>query len=167
MFRQINIKALNENAVSLFDDRWALVTAGGKDSYNTMTVSWGTLGELWGKDVCTVFIRPQRHTLGFVENNEYFTLSVFGEEYRKALTFCGSKSGRDYDKAKETGLTPKDMDGVTAFEEAEIIIKCRKLYADSFKKENFIDGETDRSVYAAGDYHRFFVGEIVGVYVKA
>ena len=38
--KKIDIKQLKENAVSLFDDSWCLITAGNKDSYNTMTASW-------------------------------------------------------------------------------------------------------------------------------
>lgn len=106
MFKKIDVKDLKENPVSLFGDKWALLTAGDEDSYNTMTVSWGTMGKLWNKDVCTVFVRPQRYTYGFMEKNQGFTLSVFSDEYKKALSFCGSKSGRDVDKAKETNLTP-------------------------------------------------------------
>ena len=93
--KKIDIKALDGNAVSLFDDKWCLITAGNEESYNTMTASWGALGELWNKDVCFAFIRPQRYTKEFVEREEYFTLSFFGEEYKKALTFCGRNSGRD------------------------------------------------------------------------
>ena len=102
--KKIDIKALKESAVSLFDDKWCLITAGNKDSYNTMTASWGAMGELWNKDACFIFIRPQRYTLEFTEREELFTLSFFSEEYKNALMFCGRNSGRDCDKAKETGL---------------------------------------------------------------
>lgn len=104
--KKIDIKQLQGNAVSLFKDRWCLITAGNKDSYNTMTASWGAMGELWGKDVSFIFIRPQRYTKEFVDKNELFTLSFFPDEYKKALAFCGKYSGRDYDKAKRPVLLP-------------------------------------------------------------
>ena len=50
-----------------------LITAGMKEKCNTMTASWGGLGVLWGGPVATVYIRPQRYTLEFVENSEFFT----------------------------------------------------------------------------------------------
>ena len=99
------IEALTFNPFTSLSKDWALVSAGTPEKSNTMTVSWGMLGELWGKDVVTVFVRPQRYTYEFMEKYDNFTLSFFGSEYRRALSFCGSKSGRDFDKAEECGLT--------------------------------------------------------------
>lgn len=164
--KKIDIKELKGNAVSLFDDKWCLITAGTKDSYNTMTASWGAMGELWNKDVCFCFIRPQRYTYEFTEKNDLFTLSFFGEEYRKALSFCGSKSGRDYDKAKETGLTPKEIDGSMTFEESEIVIVLKKVAVQDINPEGFIDETIDEKCYPQKDYHRMYIGEVVSCYVK-
>lgn len=164
--KKINIKELDKNAVSLFDDKWCLITAGTKDSYNTMTASWGAMGELWNKDVCFAFIRPQRYTYEFTEREELFTLSFFGEQYRKALSFCGTKSGRDYDKAKETGLTPMEIDGSMAFEESEIVIVLKKVAIQDINPEGFIDGTIDEKCYPSKDYHRMYIGEVVACYVK-
>lgn len=164
--KEINIKQLKESVVSLFDDRWALITAGDENSYNTMTASWGAMGELWNKDVCFCFIRPQRYTYEFIEREEYFTLSFFSEEYKKALTFCGRNSGRDVDKAKETGLTPKAVGCSTSFEEAEIILLCKKVAFQDIKPDGFIEADIDSSCYPAKDYHRMYIGEIVKCYVK-
>ena len=163
---KINIKDLQGNAVSMFDDKWCLITAGNKDSYNTMTASWGAMGELWNKDVCFIFIRPQRYTLEFTEREELFTLSFFGEEYKKALAFCGRNSGRDCDKAKETGLTPMEIDGSMSFEESETVIVCKKLFYQDIDPEGFIDKAIDGVCYPEKDYHRMYVGEVVGCYKK-
>ena len=163
---KIDIKQLQGNAVSMFDDKWCLITAGNKDSYNTMTASWGAMGELWNKDVCFIFIRPQRYTLEFTEREEYFTLSFFGDEYKKALTFCGRNSGRDCDKAKETGLTPVEIDGSMSFEESETVIVCKKLFYQDIDPEGFVDKAIDGVCYPEKDYHRMYVGEVVGCYKK-
>ena len=163
---KIDIKQLQGNAVSMFDDKWCLITAGNKDSYNTMTASWGAMGELWNKDVCFIFIRPQRYTLEFTEREEYFTLSFFSDEYKKALTFCGRNSGRDCDKAKETGLTPVEIDGSMSFEESEIVVVCKKLFSQDIDPEGFIDKSLDSKNYPDKDYHKMYVGEIVACYVK-
>lgn len=164
--QKIDIKALQGNAVSLFDDKWCLITAGTTESYNTMTASWGALGELWNKDVCFIFIRPQRYTKEFVEKEEYFTLSFFGEEYKKALTFCGRYSGRDYDKAKETGLTPMPVDGSMSFEESETVIVCKKIAQQDIDPEGFIDKDIDSKNYPTKDYHTMYIGEIIACYTK-
>lgn len=164
--KKIDIKALEGNAVSLFDDKWCLITAGNEESYNTMTASWGAMGELWNKDVCFIFIRPQRYTKEFVEREEYFTLSFFGEKYKKALTFCGRNSGRDCDKAKETGLTPFAIDGSMSFEESEKIIVCKKIAQQEITPDGFLDKEIDSKNYPTKDYHTMYIGEIVGCYIK-
>lgn len=164
--KEINIKELKENPVSLFDDRWALITAGNMESYNTMTASWGAMGELWNKDVCFCFIRPQRYTYEFTEREEYFTLSFFSEEYRKALTYCGRFSGRDVDKAKETGLTATAFGNSVAFEEAEIVLLCKKVAFQDINPEGFIDSSVDSSCYPGKDYHRMYIGEIVSCFIK-
>lgn len=164
--QKIDIKALQGNAVSLFDDKWCLITAGTTESYNTMTASWGALGELWNKDVCFIFIRPQRYTKEFVEREEYFTLSFFGEEYKKALTFCGRYSGRDCDKAKETGLTPMSVDGSMSFEESETVIVCKKIAQQDIDPEGFMDKDIDSKNYPTKDYHTMYIGEIIACYTK-
>ena len=164
--KEINIKELKESAVSLFDDRWALITAGNAESYNTMTASWGALGELWNKDVCFCFIRPQRYTYEFIEREDYFTVSIFPDEYKKALSYCGRFSGRDVDKAKETGLTPCCVGNSVSFEQAEIVLLCKKLAFQDIKPEGFLDETIDSSCYPAKDYHRMYIGEIVSCFVK-
>lgn len=163
---KIDIKDLQGNVVSMFDDKWCLITAGTKDSYNTMTASWGAMGELWNKDVCFIFIRPQRYTLEFTEREELFTLSFFGEEYRKALAFCGRNSGRDCDKTKETGLTPMEVDGSMSFEESETVIVCKKLFYQDIDPEGFVDKSIDGVCYPGKDYHRMYVGEVISCYKK-
>ena len=164
--KKIDIKDLQGNAVSMFDDKWCLITAGTKESYNTMTASWGAMGELWNKDVCFIFIRPQRYTLEFTEREDYFTLSFFGDEYKKALAFCGRNSGRDCDKAKETGLTPMEIDGSMSFEESETVIVCKKLFYQDIDPEGFVDKTIDGVCYPEKDYHRMYVGEVVSCYNK-
>lgn len=164
-FKKISVKDLSENPIKLFSEDWALLTSGDQDGYNTMTVSWGGVGELWSKDVCFVFVRPQRYTFEFMEKNDLFTVSFYPKAYHKALSFCGAHSGRDFDKAKETGLTPLFLDGTTAFEEARIVLVCKKIACQDMNPAGFIDKSIEKN-YAAGDYHRTYVGEIVACYVK-
>ena len=127
MFSRIDPKELDQNVFSMIGEQWMLVTAGTAERCNTMTASWGGLGVLWGKPVATVYIRPQRYTLEFVERENCFTLSFFGEEYRKALALCGSKSGRDVDKVKECGFTVAGAAcGAPYFEEAGLVLVCKR-----------------------------------------
>ena len=166
MFEKIDPKALDQNVFSLIGDQWMLITAGNQDQCNTMTASWGGLGVLWGKPVATVYIRPQRYTLEFVEREDTFTLCFFGEEYRKALALCGSKSGRDMDKVKECGFTVSTAEGALYFEEADLVLVCKKAYWQDMDPTHFLDGEIDGKWYPQKDYHRIFIGEILEVLRK-
>ena len=157
---------ITANPFSLIGADWMLITAGNIDHYNTMTASWGGLGVLWHKNICTIYVRPQRYTFEFLEKNETFTLSFFDSRYREALKFCGSKSGRDYNKAAETDLTPAATEmGNVSFKESKLIIECRKIYFQDLAPENFLD-ESIMKNYPDCDYHRVYVGEILNVYSK-
>ena len=162
MQKEINVRELKDNFVKMISNDWALLTAGTKDNFNTMTVSWGGIGELWGKDVCFVFVRPQRYTYEFMEKNDYFSLSFFGGEYKKELGICGSKSGRDVDKMAETGFLPVDFENAVGYEQAKVNVILKKLAYQDMKPDGFID-ESIMNNYANNDFHRVYVGEIVKV----
>lgn len=163
-FREIPVTELSFNPFSKIGKEWMLITAGDESGMNTMTASWGFMGVMWGKNVIETVIRPSRHTIGFVEKHELFTVSFFGEEYRKALQFCGSHSGRDCDKAKKTGLTPFYTDGTTAFEEASLIFVCKKVYEQDMDVSKL--AEEHRHWYDKEGVHKAFIGEIVKVLVR-
>jgi len=166
-FEQISPLKLNESAFRLIGKEWMLITAGDMDGWNTMTASWGGMGELWFKPVVFTFIRPQRYTREFVEKKPTFTLSFFDESYRKALNFCGAHSGRDCDKAAETGLTPIAIDGGSVtFEEARLVLECRKMYFQDLNPDQFLVPEIEGN-YPNKDYHRMYVGEVVRALKKA
>ncbi len=163
--KEINIREIKKSAVELISDGWGLVTAGNEEKFNTMTVSWGGLGEIWGKDAVFIFIRPQRYTYEFIEKEELFTLSFYGEEFRNALKICGSQSGRNTDKVADAGLTPLFIDNTVSFEEAEYTLVCRKMASQFIDPKGFEDETIDKN-YAAGDYHKVYIGEIVKVLAK-
>jgi len=166
-FRKIAAEEIDKNSIKLIGKDWMLITAGSLDSYNTMTASWGQFGVLWNLPVAICFIRPQRYTYEFVEQSEYYTLTFFEKEYRSALNFCGSKSGRDYDKAKETGLSPMKTDfNNVSFQEAKLIMECKKIYSDDIKEDGFIAKNLVNKNYPTKDFHRFYIGEIKNVWIK-
>ncbi len=161
-FKEISPLELNENAFRLIGKQWMLITAGTPEHWNTMTASWGGLGEIWFKPAVFIFIRPQRYTLEFMEREPGFTLSFFDEKYRPALNFCGSHSGRDFQKAEETGLTPFAAEnGSVAFEQARLVLECRKLFVQDLDPAGFVDGQIVPKCYPDGDFHRMFVGEVL------
>lgn len=164
LFHEMAAGDLTDNVFKLVGTDWMLVTAGEPADFNTMTASWGGMGILWGLHVAFAFVRPQRYTFGFMESASHFTLSFFDEAYRDVLNYCGTHSGRDVDKMAETGLTPVEAGGAgVVFKEARLALVCRKLYAQDLAAEAFVDKQVMEKVYAARDFHRMYVGEIVQV----
>lgn len=161
--KKINVRDIKTSPVELIGDDWALLTAGTPDKFNTMTVSWGALGEMWGRDAAFVFVRPQRYTFEFIEQSDIFTLSFYGSEYKDALRLCGAKSGRDIDKPAAAGLTPVEASGGVTFAEAEYTVVCRKIAAQALDPSGFLD-KTIENNYAKKDYHKMYVGEIIAAY---
>ena len=160
MFQKVDPKSLNLNPFAAIGDQWMLITAGTKERCNAMTASWGGLGVLWGAPMATAYIRPQRYTKQFVDENEYFTLSFFSENYRPQLNLCGTKSGRDMDKVKECGFTVAEGAGnAPYFEQAELVLVCRKRMAMPMDEAAMPADVKDK--WYKGDYHTTYWGEIV------
>lgn len=150
----------------LWDKQWFLLTSGdfAAGRYNTMTVSWGSLGVMWNRPFAQVVVRPTRYTYEFMEQYDTFTLCAFSDKYRAALNLLGSKSGRDGDKIAQARLTPIASTQIAApgFAEAELIIECRKIYWDDFDPTHFIDSTIEAN-YPRHDYHRIYFGQIVAI----
>ncbi len=164
-FHEIKPTEMGSDVFTRIGKQWMLVGAGNAENHNMMTASWGGFGVLWNKSVSTVYIRPSRYTMEFVEREECYALCFFSEEYREALTFCGRNSGRDNDKCKETGLTPCFDEAAPYFEEAELVVICRKLYAQDMDPSLFLDDAIENN-YHGSDYHRIYIGEIIKVLSK-
>ena len=151
----------------LFNDHWGLATAGTLEDYNTLTIAWGSMGTLWGpphegRPILTIYVSPARYTHSYLEQNDFFTVSFFPEEYRKDLSILGSRSGRDGDKVALTKLTPCPMGESVAFEEAKMTFLCKKLYTHQFEKER-VPQEVSDWIYKRFPPHTMFIGEIIDV----
>ena len=144
---------------SLFDKKWALLSAGEKGSFNAMTVSWGGLGTLWGKSVATVYVRTSRYTHEFMDREPFFTLSFFPEQCRDRLLFLGTKSGRDMDKMKDSGLEALACPGGVTYREAELTLVCRKLFMERLDPAK-MDRELREKLYAHDAPHDMYIGEV-------
>lgn len=164
MFKKIDRTQLEINPFTSIGDDWTLITAKKDDTINTMTASWGEIGHLWNEDVITVFIRPQRYTKQFVDAAGKFSLSIF-KGYKKELGYLGRVSGKDEDKISTVNFHPIELDGIPTFEEANIVINGKILYADELKEENFFDKEIVKLDYPLSDYHTVYVAKVTGIYV--
>lgn len=165
-YRQITADKIPGNIVKMLSEDWMLITAGDDSGFNMMTASWGGLGFLLGKPVAFCFINPARYTYQLMEKNDTFTLTFYTEAYREALQYCGTKSGRDEDKVKGSGLTPLTTpSGSKAFREAWMIIECRKLISQPLSTES-ISNEEVRKEWIGRQVNKMYAGEIINVWVK-
>ncbi len=165
--KEISVRDLQLNPMTRIGTEWMLITAGTEvRGYNTMTASWGHLGSLWGHDTSVIYIRPQRHTKAFVDREKYYTLTFFDEKYHDRLAYLGTHSGRDEDKVAKVGLTPVSDEYTTWFEEANLVLVCRKLYRAPLVEEGFLDQSVLDRHYPARDLHDVYVGEIVRVMIR-
>lgn len=165
--KKIEVSELNDNVFTTIGKEWMLVTAGNKDNFNMMTASWGCLGWLWNKPVAVMFIRPERYTHQLIEQLDDVTLVFLGnsEEARKAYAFCGSKSGRDHNKAQECQLNAVETaNGNVTFAEARLTLECRKLYKTAIRPEEMIDKSIEQWYGAKGGMHDVYVMEIIAAY---
>lgn len=164
---KVDIKQLNTSFIELISKDWALLTSGDADDFNTMTVSWGGIGFIWNKPVAFVFVRAERYTFEYLERTKKFTLSFLKDEFHKAHSVCGSKSGRDCDKVKETGLTPVFLDSKqVTFNESKLVLDCKIMYGDVLDSENYVDTEALEKWYGAkGGMHKMYVAEVQDAYM--
>jgi flavin reductase (DIM6/NTAB) family NADH-FMN oxidoreductase RutF len=163
---EIPIRDLRMNVFDQWDRDWFLLTSGDYSSgkYNSMTVAWGSIGNMWNRPFVMVVVRPSRYTYEFINSYPDFSLCGFSEDNRKALNLLGVKSGRDGNKIKESGLTAIMASKVSApvFKEAELSIECRKIYFQDFNPAHFNDLRIEKN-YPDQDYHRMVFGEIIHV----
>ncbi len=163
MFKEISPKEINGNLIEMIANEYMLITAGDREGYNMMTASWGFAGEMWGNDCMMAVVRPQRYTMEFIDRSDYFTLSFYGNN-KEIHKICGGKSGRDCDKTALTGLTPVfDSDSVY-FEQARLVLVCRKQYVQKMDKDCFIDQEPLR--WYNDDLHYMIIGKIEKALIK-
>ncbi|MCR4859085.1 MAG: flavin reductase family protein [Bacteroidales bacterium] len=165
--REIEATAIKENPVELFDKHWALVTVGVPGDLNTMTISWGSIGELWNRPVVTVYVSSSRYTHAFMEKNDHFTVSFFPPEKREALQYLGTHSGRDGDKIEASGLTLEFLEsGLPSFKEADMVIEARKLYGAPFDESALAE---EAAAFYGPDkmgVQTVYIGEIEHVWVR-
>ncbi len=167
--KEINCKEMKFNPFNLIGGEWMLISAGNeKTGCNTMTASWGHLGCLWGSNdpTAVVFIRQSRYTKEFVDAESHFTLCVMDNSFKKQMGYLGSVSGRNEDKIAKTGLTPVFSDNSVYFQEAKLVLICKKVYVQDLQENCFIEKETLDKFYANGDMHTMYVGKIEKVLVR-
>lgn len=161
MFHEITTKELNENVFDLIGTQWLLVTAAKKDgSCNTMTASWGGLGVMWGKDVAFLVIRPQRYTKEFIDSSATLSLSILPQGRMQDYAYLGRVSGRTENKIEKVGLTVSYENGTPYFEDAKTVLICKKMFAQPYDPNSFLDPALIDRWYPENDFHTLYICEI-------
>lgn len=166
---------INIDIFNIFDKNWAIVSAGNINCFNCCTVSWGSIGNIWGstngsRKVITVYIHPNRFTCQFMKENEYFSVSFFKSKYKDKLLYIGSHSGRNENKILKSGLEAIEFKNSIHYKQAEITFLCKKLYFNQINKDNL--NEEIKMYYASkpgsfynskGEWepHFVFIGEVI------
>ena len=149
------------------DREWMLLTAGTAERLNTMTASWGSVGVLWNRYMVNIFVRPERYTYGFIEEQDYFSAAFFGPRHHEALALCGAKSGRDIDKVAACNFTvAAGGEGGVYFQEADLVLICKKRYRTELDTAQMIDMDPGLYYGPHGGVHTMYMGEIVEVYAS-
>ena len=161
----VDINKLDIKPFEIFNKTWGLLTSGTLDNHNSMTISWGEMGTLWNKNVITIYVKPCRYTYQFMEDNDYFVVSFFDEEYKSALGIMGSKSGKNVDKDALSGLTPESYKDVTIYKEAKLTFICKKIYYNDLDI-NIIPEQQKGIYYQKENPHRMYMGEIIDLIIK-
>ena len=158
---------LNETLGMLRKGGLLLVSADADGKPNAMTIGWATVGIIWGKPIFTVLVRPSRYTYDLMEQAGDFTVNVPTTDMADAVAFCGSKSGRDYDKFAEKGLTavPGKTVKTPIIDQCVIHYECKIVHKNDVLKDELAD-EIISSAYSSGDFHTIYYGEILSVYAS-
>ncbi len=152
----------NESIERLGHGGMLLVTG---DQGNPMTIGWGVIGTIWGRPIFQVLVRPSRYSFSLLEELGEFTVCVPTVEHKKVLAVCGSESGRDLDKIGECNLSLAASQHIAVPHIAECAAhyECRVVHVNDVVNATLDPALVARS-YPAGDFHRVYFGEILGVY---
>ncbi len=163
MMKRIHYMAVGERAMTQIK-KGAFLTIKAEDRLNTMTIGWATIGIVWSKPILMVAVRNSRHTFGIMENAADFTVSFPKDDMKDELTFCGTKSGRTYDKLKECGLEPEQAQKTFSpiIRTPGIHFECKIVYKSAMDP-TFLDAGY-KNLYPKNDFHTLYFGEILDCY---
>ena len=134
---------------------------------NPMTIGWGEIGIVWSRPVFTVLVRRSRYTYKCLLASETFTVNIpTPGELKEELLFCGTKSGRDLDKAASCGLTLIEGKAVATpiIAQCTLHYECRILLRKQLEREDFSAPGILDQYYLSDDHHMIVMGEILAAY---
>ncbi|MFZ4523813.1 MAG: flavin reductase family protein [Bacteroidales bacterium] len=163
MRKEVQLFDVFQETLDKLDGNGILLVAG--DPPNPMTIGWGTIGHIWNKQIFTILVRPVRHTFNLMESAKEFSVCILPEQFRKELGFCGTRSGRDVNKAESCQFTMERCSRVDSFfiAESAFHFECRIVHKHRLDAST-LDPQIIKRYYPLEDYHMVYYGEIVGIY---
>jgi len=167
-FKKFNVvEDFTDNGFQWFRDA-QLLCAGNEAKSNAMTIGWGGIGTLWGRPSITVYVAEKRYTKEFMDSVAFFTVMSFDVKDSMVLTYMGSKSGRDGDKAQALGLHKAyTSNGTPYYTEASMVIECKIMYVAPFDPKGF-KSDVPKKMYSnfPAGIHTMYIGEVVNAWKK-
>ncbi|MFK5883850.1 MAG: flavin reductase family protein [Candidatus Izemoplasma sp.] len=167
MFEEIKYNKYLDKAIEQLA-KGAFMTTKVNNKVNTMTISWGSIGIVWNKPTFIAYVRFTRDTYQMIEQADEFTISIpFTDDLKDELIFCGTKSGRDYDKIKECNfsLTEGITSNTPIINECDLHYECKVIYKQTMEPGMVPQVVKDR-YYSKNNYHMIYYGEITNTYIK-
>ncbi|PAT02663.1 flavin reductase [Candidatus Izimaplasma bacterium ZiA1] len=166
MYQKIHYNEYSSEMIKQLE-KGLFITTKVNQKINTMTIAWGHIGIIWGKPVFIAYVRYTRDTFKMLEQAEEFTISVpLQNNLKKELSFCGTKSGRDYDKINECDLKIKNARIINTpiLADCELHYECKVIYKQAMEP-GLIPNDVKQRYYKDNNYHMIYYGEIVDSYI--
>jgi flavin reductase (DIM6/NTAB) family NADH-FMN oxidoreductase RutF len=146
-----------------------VVTKDERGKANPMTIGWAQLGIVWSEPAMSVLVRESRYTHACITHSSTFSVCVPRPgDLKDALLLCGTKSGRDMDKAAEAGLTlaPAQTIDTPIIEACGLHYECEIIARTQQSRDDFTDraDKVLQTYYPKGDYHLIVLGRILDAY---
>ncbi len=175
MKEKINVFDYSEQIMKALRRGILLNTSG--DKFNSMVISWGHFGIIWGEPTFVVYVREHRYTKPQLDKTREFTLSIPLDGPDPQISkVCGSLSGRDIDKVKEAKLTlvEPETNHTPAVAEYPLTLECEVLYTrkqdlalipEGIRESCYPQDVDWTSPLANRDPHTEYIGRIVDAYI--
>lgn len=167
MYKNVSIEDVAGKLVEQLK-KGAFLTVKSQDKVNVMTIAWGTVGYIWQKYIFIALVRQSRYTFELIERATSFTISLpLNGQLKEALSFCGTRSGREVDKFDKCGLSllPAEKVDTPVIDGCDLYLECQTIYKLPMQPE-LLPEQLKKSFYSNDDYHVLYFGEIVTARMK-
>ena len=147
------------------------------DKFNSMVISWGHFGIIWGEATFAVYVRENRYTKPQLDKTREFTLSIPLDKPDPLINkVCGSLSGHNIDKVAEAKLTlvEPETNRTPAVAEYPLTLECKVLYSqkqdlsllpEDIRESCYPQDVDGTNPLANRDPHTLYIGKIVNAYI--